>query len=260
MTIFQCSSTGSKTCRQAVTLLELLVVVLIISILSTIATGVYTNQTRRAKIAAAQDLIHQLSLAIARYEVDTGSLPPSGSGVSPIPPAAANRYDGSGYLHMALMYSMSGSANKPASALWQGPYINVQVGQVAIPSTIPLANTSTSPSNSFSSGSANTATGIGMYSFLDPWQMPIIYVMSQDYASVGTNFSGGTRLFTGTAPTQSETSYTVNPNLPWPNLFVAQGETYYNTNTYELISFGPNSVTYPGYNGADIDDITNFGY
>lgn len=230
----------------AVTLLELVVVVLIISILATIATGIYTGETRRARIAAAQDLIHQLSVAIARYEVDCGSQPPSGSGTTLPPPVASSRYDGSGYLHLALLYSMSGSANKPASALWHGPYIAFQASEVGMPIDF--------------TGSNN----VGMINILDPWQSPVRYVSHEDYGSTGGNFSGGTLLFGSTAPTGA------NPKLPAPNPFAAQGETYYNTSTYQLISLGPDGQTLDSLNGGTVgnfsfagaaeDDVTNFGY
>src|SRR5262245_29463523 len=107
---------------RAVTMVELLVVVLIIGILATVATGVYTGEARRARVAATSDLIRQLEVGITRYEVDTGALPPSGSGNGLNPQqnqqgGAVNRLNGSGYLHVALIYSMSGSANRPASPL-----------------------------------------------------------------------------------------------------------------------------------------------
>ncbi|MCL5270369.1 MAG: prepilin-type N-terminal cleavage/methylation domain-containing protein, partial [bacterium] len=114
----------------AVTLIEMLVVVLIIGILATIATGVYSGETRRAKVAATEALLKNLEIAIARYEVDTGTLPPSGSG-SALPPEPLDsatptpRNDGSGYLYVALVHSMSGNANQPASPSWDGPYINI---------------------------------------------------------------------------------------------------------------------------------------
>lgn len=231
----------------AVTLMELLVVVLIISILATIATGVYTGEARKARIAATHDLLKQLEIAIARYEVDTGSLPPSGSG-NQLPPAdlAANtgsRYNGSGYLYIALTKSLSGSANRPLSSLWDGPYIQFQADQLKA-----------------QSGSTNVP---GRIDVVDAWGHPILYVNSADYNKGGTGFNGGSRLFEGTRPSGA------NPDLPAPNPFVALGETYYNTNTYQLVSFGPDSQSGSVTNilnftfsfvGTDADDITNFGY
>lgn len=229
----------------AMTLMELLVVVLIISILATIATGVYTGEARKARIAATHDLLKQLEIAIARYEVDTGSLPPSGSGS--LPPSTltsgSSRYNGSGYLYIALTKSLSGSATAPLSSLWDGPYIQFQANQLKA-----------------ESGADNVP---GRIDIVDPWGKPILYVNSADYATIGSNFNGGTRMFIGSRPTGA------NPDLPAPNPFVALGETYYNTSTYQLVSFGPDgqsgSVTDPlsfnyDYVGTDLDDITNFGY
>ena len=221
----------------AVTLLELLVVVLIISILATIATGVYTKQTQRARIAATHDLIHQLDVAITRYELDTGMFPPSGSNQNSVPPLAGERAMGSGYLHAALVHSMSYNALAPASSLWQGPYINLQKTQVSAPTEA-------------------DAAFVGMFNILDPWGGAIVYVAHEDYAIVGANFLGGAQMFAEASPDGAD------PDLPAPNPFVAMGETYYNPSTYQLFSPGPNgrTLTQPIYAGAEYDDVNNFGY
>lgn len=235
--------------RLAVTLLELLVVVLIIAILATIATNVYTGQTRRAKIAAAVDLLHTLEVGITSYEVDTGTLPPSGSGDFPLSPlntgTGTNRTDGSGFLSMVLVHSSSANANAPSSALWKGPYAQFQADQLRGPLI-----------------GGVTLTNPGRLDILDPWGSPVIYVQNADYGIHTISFKGGTNLFSGTAPAGA------NPNLPAPNPYVTRGETYYNTRSYILISFGPDSVTLGSgalstfginYQGAGLDDITNFG-
>jgi prepilin-type N-terminal cleavage/methylation domain-containing protein len=233
----------------AVTLLELLVVAMIISILASIATGIYTGETQRARIASTRELIHSLEVAITRYEIDTGSLPPSGTG-EPVPPDplssnSNSRSNGSGYLHLALMHSMSANAMYPASSTWKGPYINIQNDQMAVRSGF---------------SSSNSA---GVTDFIDSWGMPINYVAWPDYGFATGAFTGGTRMFTATAPTGA------NANLPAPNPFAAS-ETYYNPRTFQLISYGPNAKTLDSisggglftasYAGAEDDDINNFGY
>jgi type II secretory pathway pseudopilin PulG len=221
----------------AVTLLELLAVVLIIGILSTIAVGVYTGEVRRAKIAATKDLIRQLEVAITRYEVDMGSFPPSGSGDGLIP-SAGNRVNGSGFLHVALVHSMSGNIHQPASPLWKGPYISFQVSQLA-----PEAETFFDEP--------------GRVNILDAFGNPIFYVQNPDYGEKNADFFGGTETFTGTAPAGS------NPLLPAPNPFAGLGETYYNSAGYQLISAGPDGLSSPNeqqFWGTQVDDITNFGY
>lgn len=228
----------------AVTLMELLVVVLIISILATIATGVYTGEARRARVAATQDLIKQLEIGIARYEVDTGSLPPSGSGAQ-LPPSemttGSSRLNGSGYLFIALTKSLSGNSMKPLSPLWDGPYIQFQAKQLK----------------------SQVSNVPGRIDIVDAWGNPILYVNANDYTKSGGGFNGGTRLFTGTLPAGA------NTDLPAPNPFAALGETYYNTSTYQLVSLGPDgqsgsivnvlSFSY-SFVGTDADDITNFGF
>ena len=233
--------------RWGFTLIEMLVVVVIISILATIATGVYTGATRRARIAHTVDLIHQLETAIARYESDLGVFPPSGSGDVLLPPdSLSSRLNGSGYLQVALMHSLSGNAQIPASPLWQGPYITIKQEQLA-PDTLDAVSLP------------------ARYNILDAWGNPMFYVQSEDYSTVTTNFWGGTRIFSSTRPT----TFDSNPNLPAPNPYFTQGETYYNPSTYQIVSFGPDGVT-PGmeagteaqtnYTGTGLDDVTNFGF
>lgn len=219
-----------------------MVVVLILSILATIATGVYTGKTQEARIAAAHALIHNLEVAITRYEIDTGSLPPSGSGPMPVTTTDA-RNNGSGYLHEVLVHGVSSNAYQPGSNLWKGPYLTLQIGSFAVKDA---------------GGNINAP---GMIDILDPWGMPILYYAWPEYATTTGNYSGGTYLFTATAPDGA------NANLPAPNPY-ASTETYYNPRTFQLISFGPDAATLSptsaaGLNfslaGAAADDITNFG-
>lgn len=169
----------------AVTLMELMVVVLIIGILSTIATGVYTGKTHEARIAAAHALIHNLEVAITRYELDTGSLPPSGSGVLPLDVitsgSTTTRENGSGYLHLALVHSVSNNATVPASSLWKGPYINLQLDQIQ-------------PKKD-AQGNGDAATP-GMINIVDPWGNPILYFASPEYGGTSAGYTGGTKMFT----------------------------------------------------------------
>ncbi|MCE5229130.1 type II secretion system GspH family protein [bacterium] len=231
--------------RWAVTMIELMIVVLIIGLLATVATGIYTNEADRARVAATRALINNLEIAITRYSTDTGQLPPSGSGEY-LPPSEplmdpGTRRDGSGYLHQAVVHSLSGNSTKPYPQGWVGPYINLQNEQLS-PSKV-----------------NNTTVQPGEIDIVDSWGTPIIYVKWTDYGTVGTDFTGGTMLFPGTAPTGA------NPSLPAPNPSVAFGETYYNAKSYQIISFGKDrkSLGISGsyhYNGADEDDVTNFGY
>ncbi len=231
---------------RAVTLVEMLIVLLIISILATVATGVYTGEAKRARVAATEDLIRQLEIGITRYEVDLGVLPPSGSGptlMPPVLPGDPGRVNGSGYLHVALVHSLSGNALVPASSAWAGPYITVRASQVKPPDA--------------------TSINITEGNILDAFGNPMLYVRSSDYAAVTGTFNGGSQLFTSAAPEGA------NPNFPAPNPFVALGETYYNPSTYQIISFGPDANTIGtladpptgsnNFTGAGLDDVSNFG-
>src|SRR5690606_18542949 len=103
------TSTQPTTPRRGITLIELLVVLVIITLLATIAAGSYTNQVRRAKIAATKAEIKTLEVAINRYQIDTGQFPVSFTGVVTPPPPNAVLVDedpvnptGSGYLQVTL--------------------------------------------------------------------------------------------------------------------------------------------------------------
>lgn len=206
--------------KVGVTLLELVVVLLILSILSSIAITVYTGHVRRAQIAAAKVTIRELELNIHRYEMDLGVFPPSSSGtafgavaVNPTKPTL-----GDGYMSLALMHSLSGNATRPASARWQGPYMNVDQGKLGDVNGNEITSTIAAPS----------------VCILDPWDRPYYYTRSSDYATFG-------------ATRQSN------------NPFATAGETFYNPSTFQIFSLGPDGVTLPAPNkGLGADDLNNF--
>jgi prepilin-type N-terminal cleavage/methylation domain-containing protein len=247
-----------RALQPAVTLLELLAVVLIIGILSTIATNTYIGQVRRARVAATADLIRELSIAIARYEVDTGAIPPGGSAtltfgtgrhfLHRLPHTHRRRQrrhgdlPGSSLLHLALVHSVSGNATSPSLPTWRGPYIEFQGSQISL-------DTSTNQTQ-----------------ILDAFGQPIHYLTAADYT---TSPFQGTEMFDGTEPTA--VSDNADPDLPSPNPF-AGTEVFYNVTTFQIFSLGPNGATFgtagsPAptstnliYAGTEADDVNNFGY
>lgn len=208
---------------KGVTLLELLVVLVIISILSSVAVGVYSNQVMRAKYSRTRAEIRTLEVAITTYEVDTGHLPPSGSGtnLAPNSPNPSSPYQGSGYLQLALRGSLNGNPHAPLTPRWQGPYVDWDYNRMGNLQGQPITG-----------GGANTA--LPSISFLDPFGNPYYYIRHQDYEQLG-----GTR-------------------LPSQNPFF-QTETWYNPSTFQIVSFGANgtSMVHPRV-GEEVDDITNF--
>lgn len=244
--------------QTAVTLLELLAVVLIIGILATIGSNTYIGQVRRARVAATADLIRELEIAIARYEVDVGAIPPSGSAnltfsggvISSIGTPSLIDIDdetdtelpGSSLLHLALVHSVSGSALAPADNTWRGPYID------------------------FQSENIETDASTNRTQILDAFGRPIHYLTAQKY--VHGTFTG-TEMFDGTE--SSAVSGAANSDLPSPNPF-ASTETHYNVTTFQLFSLGNNGATFGTngsaasstgdliYAGTEADDVNNFGY
>jgi prepilin-type N-terminal cleavage/methylation domain-containing protein len=211
-----------KRIKNGVTLMELLVVLVIIGILSTISVGIYTQQIERARITAAKDMIYQLDVAVTTYQIDVGTLPPSGSGtaIAPSAPNPSSPAVGSGYLQLALGHSLNGDALNPLDYRWIGPYVEIDINKLGDIN-----------GNVLTGGLSQAAVNI-----LDPWRTPYYYVNSDDYASFG-----------GTARASTD---------PYRNT-----ETYYNPSTFQIFSFGPNRRTLGVPNrGTETDDVNNWGY
>lgn len=210
--------------QSAVTLLELLVVLVIMGILASVAVTVYTGHVDRARVAACRDTIRQIELAINRYEVDTGQLPPSSSGLtfSPDPLLYEGNSSigsfGSGYLQLALIHSLSGDLYSPLHQRWLGPYIQPDEDQLGDRFGFPVTLT----------------TPKGYVQLLDPWGLPYYYIRYDHYANLG-----GTR-YPSTHPFFSS-------------------ETYYNPSSFQIFSMGRNGSTYPvPYRGEETDDVNNW--
>lgn len=218
-----------------VTLLELVVVVLILGLLSTIAVNVFSGQVNRAKIAASANTIRELDVAITRYEIDTGFIPPSGSATVFVNnnnvSISSRTREGNGLLYLALAHSLNGNALFPLSPEWQGPYIEFNediLGEIV----------------------ANAMDGFtfGRTEILDSFNRPFVYVNADEY---DVSPFIGTRLFSGPRPAGAD------PELPGNSPFAAT-ETFYNPTTWQIYSNGPNGSTSPAFPGAEFDDINNF--
>jgi hypothetical protein len=178
----------------------------------------------RARVAACRDTIRQLELAINQYEVDTGQLPPSSSGL-PIAPDQlvyeGNAFTGSfgsGYLQLALIHSLSGNFHQPLSYRWLGPYIQPDEDQLGDRDGMPVSS----------------YTPKGYVQLLDPWGLPYYYLRSDHYPTMG-----GTR-------------------YPNTHPFYAS-ETYYNPSSFQIFSMGRNGSTYSvPYRGEETDDVNNW--
>lgn len=243
---------------RAVTLLELLAVVLIIGILATIGTNTYIGQVKRARVVATADLIRELEIAIARYEVDTGAVPPGGSadltfsgptisaigarGMINVDTVAGDDLPGTSLLHLALVHSTSGNSTSPSLSTWRGPYIDFQSENISL----------------------DTATN--QTQILDAFGRPLHYLTAGDYSHPVFQ---GTEMFDGSESTTI--SDNAQPELPSPNPY-AGTEVYYNVSTFQLLSLGPDGTTFGVagssssgagsliYAGTEKDDINNFGY
>ncbi|MEQ8821736.1 MAG: prepilin-type N-terminal cleavage/methylation domain-containing protein [Sumerlaeia bacterium] len=215
---------------KGVSLLELLVVVLVVSILSTIAVGVYSRELIKSKAARARAEISALEVAITRYQLDTGQYPPSGTsgGTFNFLPATDVPYQGSGSLYGALMRGVLENAvdsDAEVTPLWQGPYIDFR------------DNTGVYdfPSNTVIDPSVAPSGAVYQTQFLDPFKRPYYYIRSTDYDTLG-----------GTLLPASDPLFTI--------------DQFYNPSTFQLVSFGPDgqSTVNSGLIGTDPDDLSNW--
>ncbi|MBI3736088.1 prepilin-type N-terminal cleavage/methylation domain-containing protein [Candidatus Sumerlaeota bacterium] len=267
--------------RRGVTLLELVVVILIITILSTIATNVYTGQVQRAKVAATRSTIRDLSVAVVRYEIDTGELPLSGSGTVtltgniptavgrtyPIPNmSSVNNRDGCGFLYLELVHSLSGNSSQRYPTTWGGPYIEFNAsiiktkddtGTDLVPGMVQILDSFGAPFEFINHLEYNPAVPLPLNKHFDVTGVP--------------NYPGGQ----GTEDFGALKPLSAQPELPSPNPFLAT-ETYYNPQTYQIYSVGLNGQTFDNvvppsddtaanqfgtkYRGTEYDDVNNFGF
>ncbi|NQU44142.1 prepilin-type N-terminal cleavage/methylation domain-containing protein [bacterium] len=212
--------------HSGVTIVELTIVILIMSILASIGVTVYSGHVERARFAVARSDIQQIEFAATRYQVDLGEYPLSSSGN----PTAfgTNDYDpvlsstgttaGSGYLMLCLLRSFSGNADALASPRWMGPYLDVQTDQLGDVNGDPVT----------------ASLGLPEINLLDPWGRPYYYVRSSEYAD-----------FNATHPPDD------SPFL----------EEFYNPSTFQVFTLGPDGLPDPpasNEGGLGIDDINNF--
>jgi prepilin-type N-terminal cleavage/methylation domain-containing protein len=219
-----------KRTHTGTTLVELLIVLAIIGLLSTVAVNVYLGRVELARVAATKSLIDRLATALATYEVDLGQYPPSGSGtqLAPNQPDNLSYFTstfsdvGSGYVFVALTRSLNGNSQAPLTVNWRGPYITFHEREIGNPQGAPV-----------------TTEDLPEYQILDAWGNPLIFIRGDDYEDfLATERPAGSALTT----------------LAYP-------ETYFGTGHFQIISKGPNGATLaPPFRGLEPDDVTNFGY
>lgn len=225
--------------QKGVTLIELMVVLFIISVLTTIAVGVYTQNISRARFAKARAEIQMLETAITQYEVDTGTLPITGNGDQFAPDPVTVTSDptgniGSGYLQLALRSSMNGTPANPLSPRWNGPYIDWPINRLGFFRS-DAASVDDGVAGDIIRLDSGSPISIGLIMLLDPWGQPYQYITSDRY----NDFRAA--------------------EYPEDHPFF-DTERFYNPTTYQIISGGPNESTGNTFEtrGLEEDDITNF--
>jgi len=205
-----------------VTMVELLVVLAIIAILALIATGTYTNSVTRARITAAFVEIHQMEMACERYRLDVGQYPPSSSGTL-IPPASpALDQDSTGLRCGYMTLCLLHSLNGNAVHPLDPRWRG------------PYLEVDREQLGLISGQAIDAGTPLPQIQMLDPWGTPYRYLRFDNYAAMGGTWRPATDPFSVT-------------------------ETFYNVNTIQIVSNGPNGVTLPApQTGLESDDVTNF--
>ena len=161
-----------KRMNKAFTLLELLVVVMIISLLATMLTGVYNKEVENARKATAQSDINEMRMAAERFKIDVGRYP------SADPVGPTNNICNNGYYHSEIVYGKAGTPpgelTTAEKARWNGPYMNVQSAKLSQPAT--------------------ATTNYTDYYIIDPWGNQYSYAIT-DTAAYPTKVQSGP--FTG---------------------------------------------------------------
>ena len=225
--------------KQGLTLIELTVVLLIVSILASVAISVYTTFVQRARIARAKHEILELSLSATRYQTDLGVFPPSRSQSTGSFTYSARLIPGNGLLMLALTRGIVGTAGPTGlpltgtvttEPLWHGPYMDVNQAQL-----VDFARFA--GSTAATTSTAITASTLpGDVCLADPWGRPYSYVNCNDYGLVAI------------------------PNPLRATLIVNSPFTgFYNPSTFQIYSAGPDGLTPPSPNaGLGRDDVNNF--
>lgn len=232
------------------TLIELTVVILILSILASISLSVYTGYVQRARFTTARATIREMDVSCRRYQIDLNEFPPSYSETSlptlisanPTSPFAFGNIGGCGNMILALTRGIVGAPNTgfltgaiTTDPRWFGPYMSIRqdlLGDFA---------TSGGPIHRGIVGIADTLPG--NLCLLDPWGRSYTYVRFNDYDLFGAN-------------TDFDATIIVNS----PFVGTLQVPSFYNPQAFQIYSVGPNGGTLVGpLHGLDgMDDQNNF--
>jgi len=99
--------------RQAFTLVEMLLVLVILAVLAAIVIPKFSGRSQQAKITAAASQINSIEMALDSFEVDTGFYPKGANGLDGLlnPPSGATGWKGP--------YLKKGVPHDP----WGNPYV-----------------------------------------------------------------------------------------------------------------------------------------
>jgi len=137
----------TKRARQAFSLIELMIVIVIMAVLAAIIIPKFQDQSRRSKEAALKSDLSQVRTAIATFQADTGFYPKL------LTDLAATSAPTQGYDSTAALQSIT-------AANWHGPYITGSLPNDPISGSA-FTYTITSPGvgNVASSASGNDLAG-----------------------------------------------------------------------------------------------------
>lgn len=104
--------------RNAFTLIELLLVLIILAVLAAVVVPKFTNRSEQAKVTAAKTDISNMETALDAYELDCGHYPTGDEGLQALVTNASNAQDWKGPYLKRLNQDP-----------WGHPYVYVSPGQ-----------------------------------------------------------------------------------------------------------------------------------
>lgn len=205
--------------RRAFTLIEILVVLSIIAVLAAIILPQLFSSTVSGEIASTQSRIDSISMAAKTYEGDWGDYPPGRLSLLKILKIEVPDSNGINEGSEALVLALATERKKGPYTTWADDWLENTDGD-----KLPRA------------AEKNLMKVPELYEVVDFWGNPLVYIHCRDYGKTFKVRDNDGNTVTVRAQKSKKTG------------------TYYNPNSFQLWSFGPDLTN----NNGREDDVANF--